>query len=462
MEISAGTYQEKYNEIMRNAFKAYDIRGIFGKDFTENDVYKIGYFLPRLLSADKVLIGMDVRVSSQTIYENLSSGIIDAGADVHFCGFATTPMVYWATAKYNYNASVMITASHNPAEYNGLKVSGKNALPVGFDSGLSQLLSLAEKEHPTPHEVKGKIRNIDFKPDYLTFLKPYIPDISALKLAVDCSNGMGSLLIRDLLGNSPIYLFEKPDGTFPNHAPNPLEPENIHDLSETVKREHCDAGLIFDGDADRVMFVDENGEFIQPDLMIAVLAGYFASKGMKGKCLQDIRTSKSVTQFVELLGFEMNIWKVGRAYAALKLREIDGLFGGELAGHYYFRDFYYSDSAYLAALLLLGEIAKAKAKGISLSGLIANISIYHGSGEMNFKIENKTPAMTALIDHFKMQEKPGKILDFDGYRLEFKKWWFNVRPSNTEPYLRLIIEADSPVLLENKKAEAIKILSSFK
>lgn len=446
---------------MRNAFKAYDIRGIFGKDFTEEDVYRIGYYLPGLLKADKVLIGMDVRISSQVIFENLSRGITDAGVDVDFCGLSTTPMIYWATAKYGYNASVMITASHNPAQYNGLKVSGKDALPVGFDNGLSTLMNLAETWVPVPVNKKGNIHPIDIKPDYLAFLKPYVPDLSGLKIAVDCSNGMGSLLIRQLLGNDPHYLFEEPDGTFPNHEPNPLEQENVADLSKEVIANSCDVGVIFDGDADRVMFVDEKGAFIQPDMMIAVLAGYYASKGMKGKCLQDIRTSKSVTRYAESLGFEMNIWRVGRAYAALKLREIDGLFGGELAGHYYFRDFYYSDSAYLAALILLGEIRKAKERGITLSQLIAQISIYNGSGEINLKVEDKPSAMKALLDYFTLDDKPEKIMDFDGYRLEFKNWWFNVRPSNTEPYLRLIIEAETKGLLEEKKAKALMVLEAF-
>ncbi|MGE5384124.1 MAG: phosphomannomutase/phosphoglucomutase, partial [Omnitrophica WOR_2 bacterium] len=223
----------------------------------------------------------------------------------------------------------------------------------------------------------------------------------------------------------------------------------------------CDVGIIFDGDADRVMFVDEKGKFIQPDLMIAVLADYYSGKGYKGRCLQDIRTSKSVTEYVESKGFEMDIWRVGRAYAALKLREIDGLFGGELAGHYYFREFYYSDSAYLAALLLLGEIQKAKLKNIPLSLLINNISNYFGSGEINLQIENKQGAIGVLVKEIKKCELPTKIIDFDGYRLEFTDWWFNIRPSNTEPYLRLIIEAKTPILLEQKLNAIMKILQPF-
>jgi phosphomannomutase len=216
---------------------------------------------------------------------------------------------------------------------------------------------------------------------------------------------MGSLLIRDLLGDSPVYMFDKPDGTFPNHEPNPLEQENVAYLSSQVIEQGCDVGLIFDGDADRVMFVDENGKFIQPDIMIALIADYYAELGQSGKCLQDIRTSKSVTEYVESKSFEMNTWRVGRAYAALKLREINGLFGGELAGHYYFRDFYFSDSAYLAALIILGRIKKSKDKGIKLSALIETISVYHGSGEVNFNIEDKETAMLTFVEKMKECEK---------------------------------------------------------
>lgn len=447
---------------MRKAFKAYDIRGVFGEDFTENDVYRIGFFLPGLLKASKVLIGMDIRLSSGSIFDNLSKGITDASADVDFCGLSTTPMIYWATAKYGYDASVMITASHNPAKYNGLKISGKDALPVGYDSGLKDLMLMAEAAEIIPSEARGVINNINVSNDYLNFLKPHIPDLKGLKLAIDCSNGMASLYIKDLLGNSPVYLYDTPDGRFPNHEPNPLEQENVRTLSQKVIEEKCDAGLIFDGDADRVMFVDEQGTFIQPDMMIAVLADYFASKGMSGKCLQDIRTSKSVTEHVESKGFEMHTWRVGRAYAALKLREINGLFGGELAGHYYFRDFYYSDSAYLAALILLGEINKAKKKGITLSQLIAKISSYHTSGEINLMVEKKEAAMQSVIDHFQQQEMPVKFMDFDGYRLEYKDWWFNIRPSNTEPYLRLLVEAKSKELLDDKLNIILALLEQFK
>lgn len=446
---------------MRKAFKAYDIRGVYNRDFNGSDVYKIGFFLPDLLGAETILIGHDVRESSPEILEFLCKGITDAGADVHVAGECTTPMIYWATAKFDYQASVMITASHNPAQYNGLKISRADALPVGFDSGLSELLEMAENDAIVPAAIPGTYSNFSFKQDYLDFLNNYKTDFSNLNIAVDCSNGMGSLLIRDLLGDSPHYIFEERDGSFPNHQPNPLEEENVADLKKLVLQNSCDIGLIFDGDADRVMFVDEKGNFIQPDMMIAILADYFSAQGLEGKAIQDIRTSKSVTEYVEEKGFEMEMWRVGRAYAALKLREINGLFGGELAGHYYFRDFYFSDSAYLTALIVLGEVSKLKKAGSSLSEKIKTISRYFGTGEMNFHIDRKAEAMNALKEAFSEKEAAVSFYDFDGYRVEFKDWWFNVRPSNTEPYLRFLAEARSPELISEKKELALKVLAPF-
>ena len=233
-------------------------------------------------------------------------------------------------------------------------------------------------------------------------------------------------------------------------------------MQEKVIAEKADIGVIFDGDADRVMFTDEKGRFISPDLMIAVLGNYFIEeKNIPGKVIIDIRTSKSVSEYIARLGREVYTWRVGRAYAALKLREIDGAFGGEFAGHYYFRDFFYSDSGMLAAQILLHVISDMKRKGISVSRLISEIRAYANSGEINFKIDKKQEAIRALKDHFMQKETPSVIMDFDGYRIEFSDWWFNVRPSNTEPYLRLIMEARTEQLLDKKLAEARRVLENF-
>ncbi len=444
-----------------SAFKAYDFRGVFNKDFTLDTIYRIGFYLPKLLNVNKVLIGRDMRVSSPAMFDSLTRGITDAGADVYDMGLTTTPMVYYFTAKHHFDASVMITASHNPKEHNGLKVSTTNALPVGYDTGLSKLEKMIV-DAPQPVENKGKIINHDVKSEYLEFQKQYSYDISNLKIAMDCCNGMASILVKDIFGNAPIYIYDDLDGTFPHHEANPLEPQNIKDLQALVLKEKADIGVIFDGDADRVMFVDEKGSFIPPDLMIAVLGLYFIKeKNYQGKVIQDIRTSKSVGEFIHKLGREVHIWRVGRAYAALKLREIDGAFGGEFAGHYYFRDFFYSDSAMIASQVILHIVSEMKKKGVTVSQLISQIAVYANSGEVNFRIEKKKEAMDALKDYFMAKETSTQFMDFDGYRIEFADWWFNVRPSNTEPYLRLLMEAKNQVLLDEKMAEARKVLSDF-
>ena len=446
------------------AFHAYDIRGIYNKDFNQEDVYRIGYFLPQLLSANKILVGRDARVSSPEIFAALVRGINDAGADVFDIGLATTPLVYYTTAKLGFKASVQITASHNPKEYNGLKISRENALPVGYDSGLKELEALVLGGNVEASTKRGSITPVKVKEEYLEFLKSKLEDLSSLKIAVDCSNGMAGLFVRQVLGEAPTYIYDDVDGTFPNHEPNPLDESNVADLKALVNHTKSDIGVIFDGDADRVMFVDEKGKFVSPDLIIALLGHYFLEGKPAGqKVLQDIRSSKAVGEYLQKnFGAEIHTWRVGRAYAALKLREIDGIYGGELAGHYYFKDFFYSDSGMLAAILTLNVVARLKSKGISFSEAIAGISSYHNSGEINFKIVQKQEAMDAIKKHFEETETVTAFYDFDGYRLEFADWWLNVRPSNTEPYLRFLAEATSDDLLAEKVRVVKGIISNFK
>ena len=444
------------------AFHAYDIRGIYNVDFDKNTAYKVGYFIPKLLKTDKVLVGRDCRVSSDEIHEYLLKGITDAGADVYDIGLSTTPMVYFGTANYGFKASVQITASHNPKEYNGMKVSCENALPVGYDTGLGQIEAWINAGKATPvAEKRGQVFQKDIREDYLAFLKKYMGDLSGLKLAFDLSNGMSSLFAKQIFGDAPEYIFDTMDGTFPNHEPNPLVHKNVVALEELVKKTGADAGVIYDGDADRVMFVDEKGNFVSPDLMIAVLGHYFiGERGEKGYVIQDIRSSKAVGEYLEPMGAKMSTWKVGRANAARRLREIDGIWGGELAGHYYFKDFFYSDSGLLASILILRVLANLKKEGISFSQIIGKIARYQNSGEINFKLTDKQGAMDAVKAHFEEQEKPTAFMDFDGYRVEFPDWWFNIRPSNTEPYLRFICEATTKELLDKKVAEVKSLLQS--
>jgi phosphomannomutase len=373
-------------------------------------------------------------------------------------------MVYFATGKYGFTASVQITASHNPKEYNGLKVSRENALPVGFDTGLSTIKEWTESREVIPSAKKGVVKSLDITQEYLDFLSNYKKDITGLNVGVDLSNGMAALLIKRVLGEGSHnlhYIFDELDGTFPNHEANPLVPENIRDLQKLVKEKRCDVGVIFDGDGDRVMFTDENGRFISPDLMIALMGHYFLEeRGEKGAVLQDIRSSKAVGEYLTPMGAQMHTWRVGRAFAAHKLREIDGIYGGELAGHYYFRDFYYSDSGIMASLIILGVIAKMKIRGVSLSQLISSIERYQNSGEINFRIARKKEAMDLIREYFLSQERADASYDFDGYRVEFPDWWFNIRPSNTEPYLRFIAEATSAQLLESKVSKVKELLQS--
>ena len=432
------------------AFHAYDIRGRWGVDFDRDTVYKVGFFLPELLDCREVAVGRDMRLSSPVIHEALLKGLTDAGADVFDLGLATTPYVYYATAAKGFKASVQITASHNPKDDNGLKVSRENALPVGYDTGLGTIEKwiLGGRECvPVPEADRGRVTPLDLRDEYLAFQRRYVGDLSNLHICADLSNGVSSLFVKQLLPQSV-------------HEPNPLVPENTAMLREYVKSHGCDIGVIYDGDADRVMFVDERGEFISPDLMIALM-GHFFMEGIGTSPAARERQALRAAGHTAPMGVQMHTWRVGRAYAAPRLREIDGLFGGELAGHYYFKDFFYSDSGIMASLIVLDIVAEFKRRGRSLSQLMAGISKYCNSGEINFRVADKPAAMEAVREHFTSMESPAAVMDFDGYRVEFPDWWFNIRPSNTEPYLRFICEASSPELLADKVAQARSVISRF-
>ena len=258
------------------AFKAYDIRGVWGTDLNEEIAYRIGYFLPDVLPAKTYLVGRDMRLSSDTVFLNLANGLKDRGVNVESVGLSTTPMIYWATAKYGFEASVMITASHNPSNHNGMKISAKDAKPVGYDTGLNKLEKLVESDiKPVPVDKLGTISEINLYSEYVEFQQQFLGNIDNLKVAIDCSNGASNIFIKRLLGETPYYINDTLDGRFPGHEPNPLEAENQEQIKELVKKNKCDIGLLFDGDADRITFIDEKGQFISPDLIIAFLGNYF-------------------------------------------------------------------------------------------------------------------------------------------------------------------------------------------
>ncbi|MBQ2049547.1 MAG: phosphomannomutase/phosphoglucomutase [Spirochaetales bacterium] len=443
-------------------FKAYDIRGVYNQDFNKETAYKVGYFLPRLLPCKFVVVGRDVRLTSDEIFENLCRGINDAGVDVWNIGLATTPMVYFATVYLKADASVQITASHNPKEYNGMKISRSMAIPVGGDTGLKDLEKMVNElpVEPVDKGKRGKVVDKDIHQAYLDFQKKFLPDMSQLSISVDCSNGMSNLYVKELFGNHAKYINDTLDGTFPGHEPNPLEVENCRQIMEAVKKNKSDCGVIYDGDADRVMFIDERGRFIQPDYVTGVLGMYYLAKE-KGSVLVDIRTSRSTTEYLEKIGAtEVYTWKVGHAFAKMKIREKGCIFGGELAGHYYFRDFFNCDSGILASLIVLQTVAALKKQGKTLGQLIDEIIAYANSGEINFKLENKDGAIDALYKKYSAMN-PTKIMDFDGYRIEFPTWWFSVRKSNTEPYLRIVAEAKTQKELDEKLSDLKAIIHQF-
>ena len=439
-------------------FKAYDIRGVYGDELDEALAYRIGRCLPGLLGGRRALVGHDARLSSPALADELLRGLADAGCDADDMGLASTPMVYYFTAARGYDFSIQVTASHNPAVYNGFKISRAGARPVGYDSGLAELEKAVAAPLPPPAAARGRVARVACAEPFVEFLRPWVPDLSGLRLVVDCSDGMAALVVRDLFGDAATYVAATPDGRFPNHPPNPFEPAGRTLIAETVRARKADAGVIYDGDADRMMLIDGKGDFVRPDLMIGIMALPFLRKEPGATILHDIRTSRGVTEFLREAGAKTAMWKVGHAFAKVKMRELGAAFGGELAGHYYFRDFHWCDSGELASLVALGEIAAARRRGVALDELVAPVDRYANTGELNFRIDDKAGAMARLRDHFVSRAKPDALYDFDGYRIEYADWWFNVRPSNTEPYLRLIVEARTKDMLAERRAEIEKVL----
>lgn len=442
-------------------FKAYDMRGAFGKDFDLDTVYRIGRWLPVVLGARRFLVGHDARLSSVPMRDALCRGLAQSGCEVDSLGLATTPMVYFFTARDGYDASVQITASHNPFSHNGMKVSRSGAVPVGYDTGLFEVERRVMSGELPPEAECGAVRDVSKREEFVLWLRRHKPDLSGLRLAVDCSDGVAGLVMRDVLGGGVEYLNEVPDGLFPHHAPNPLDVRNCAQLMAAVKAGRLDAGLIFDGDADRVMFVDETGAFIQPDYLIPVIARHYLAREQGATVIHDVRTSRGVIEALHADGAKTVMGKVGHAFAKMALRETGAVCGGELAGHYYFRDFYCCDSGELAALVVLGALAEAKRRGGSFSGLIAPIRRYANTGEMNFRVQAKDEAIAAMLQTLEAFGPPLAKYTFDGFRIEYADWWMNVRKSNTEPYLRLIVEARDPALLAARTALLKGALAGF-
>ena len=389
-------------------------------------------------------VGRDARLSTEEVFHALSTGITEAGADVLDIGLCDTPAVYFATARYDLDGSVMITASHNPPEYNGLKVSRRQAVPVGLDTGLAEIERRVNTGVLPPAGARpGTVQRLDIRKEYVGHLARFRSDLSRLRTVIDCSNGTVGVYLRDVLAGTGLHstlLFEEPDGRFPNHQPNPLVEANLDALKARVKAERADLGICFDGDADRVMFVDEAGRFISPDLLICLLGDYYFQRhrdrleGGSATVTYDVRSSRSVVEHLRALGAEPTMCKVGHSFAKKLLRDTKGIVGGELAGHYYFRENYFCDSGMIAALCILEVLA---ASGLPLSRMIADVSHWFSSGERNFTVPNGPQILSRVREDF----SHGDVADLDGIRVDFKDWWFNLRVSNTEPLLRLVVEA---------------------
>ncbi len=434
-------------------FKAYDMRGTFGTDFGLETVYGVGRRLPAAVGGKRWLAGRDCRTTSADVKDALVRGLSDAGADVVDIGLCTTPMVYFFTAEDGFDGSVMVTASHNPPGDNGLKVSRSGALPVGYADGLDRIEAALASGAPAPEAGSrgavsdGSAGRIE---RYVAWQRAATPAPRSLRYAVDCSNGMAALL-ADKLFPGALILNGTPDGRFPAHSPNPLSAEAREQISETVRREGFDCGIVFDGDADRAMFVDENGGFVQPDLLIPAVAAQTAKRG--DKVIHDVRTSRGALRELARLGFEPVMVPVGHAFAKPILRKTGASCGGELAGHYYFSEFHCCDSGVLAALRILAAVAAAKSEGKTMSAMMKSVTDgWWNSGELNFRVEDKDAAIGRALDAAarKFPEEISRSL-MDGIRVEYAEGWINIRKSNTEPYLRLIAECDSPARLEEWK-----------
>ena len=443
-------------------FKAYDMRGTFAADFDLDTVYKVGLALPKVVKGRRWLVGRDCRTTSDAVHDALVKGLSEAGAEVSDLGLCTTPMVYFFTAADGFDGSVMITASHNPPSDNGLKVSKATALPVGYANGLNEVERLVGEMQAKAGGPRPSVKELpDALSRYVAWQKGRCGDFSGLRLAVDCSNGMASLFAREMFPGA-VLLNDTPDGTFPNHSPNPLKSDAREQIAKAVREKDLDCGVIFDGDADRAMFVDENGDFVQPDYLIPVVARATALKvegeklkvesgKLQGrvKIIHDVRTSRGAIETLREDGFEPVMVPVGHAFAKPILRECGALCGGELAGHYYFSEFFGCDSALLAATRILSEVAKAKAAGKTFSEMMKPIvSRYANSGELNFRVEDKDAAIArVLAAAAKLARETGRS-EMDGVRLEFDEGWISVRKSNTEPYLRLLVECREKGMLE--------------
>jgi phosphomannomutase len=442
-------------------FKAYDIRGVYPDQIDEKGAWKIGYasaqFLRSLLSgyqrgqanAQSICVGRDMRTHSKTLAAALIEGMNATGANVIDIGMIDTPQMYFAINHLGTCGGVQVTASHNPAKYNGFKISGLQAKPVGVDTGLKDIEHIAMALIHTKGRIDGSVEHYDLSAEYKRHVRKFVrPRLGELKIAIDASNGMAGQSVPVIYGDLPVEIiainFEH-KGLF-KHEPNPLIEANLSELKAVVKKKGCDFGVCFDGDADRLMMVDEQGQTIGCDLMTALMAPYFLKVAPKSTIVYDLRSSQVVAEEILKNGGTPRRERVGHAFMKKALRDSHAVFGGELSGHFYYRDNYYADSGMITLAHMLNIVSEADGP---VSELIKPLRRYFSSGEVNFEVEDKQARMEELARKY----SDGEVDYLDGVTVRYKQWWFNCRPSNTEPLLRLNVEAQSQELLDEKFGE---------
>lgn len=443
-------------------FKAYDIRGVYPDELDEQAAWKIGHataqFLRSMLrgyerglaNAQSLCVGHDMRTHSPSLAKALIEGMNAARANVIDIGMIDTPQMYFAINHLGTCGGVQVTASHNPAKYNGFKISGQQAKPIGADTGLKDIKHIATALLHTLGRPEGAVEHCDLTKEYKKHVLKFLePNRRPLRVVVDASNGMAGKMVPAIFGKVDklelIGLNLKHNGTFV-HDPNPLIEANLDQLRKTVRDKEADIGVCFDGDADRLMMVDEQGRTISCDLMTALMVPYFLAKNPGSAIVYDLRSSHVVPEEIIKHGGTPRRERVGHAYMKKTLRDSHACFGGELSGHFYYRDNYYGDSGMITLVHVLNILGAAEAPA---SELIAPLRRYYSSGEVNFEVEDKDAMMKELVRKYSQ----GQVDDLDGITVQFKEWWFNVRPSNTEPLLRLNVEAKTEDMLKEKLAE---------
>ena len=436
---------------MSGIFKAYDIRGVYPTDLNETLAEAIGRAYIEFTGAKKVVIGRDMRPHSEPLFSALCRGITGQGADVIDLGLCSTPQSYFANGKLQADGGIMITASHNPGEWNGFKLCRANAVPISGVTGIADIQRIVETKTWKKCDKPGKVSKYDIGPEYGKFLRSFATMDRKLKVVVDYANAMGLYEIagiRELFDVVPMY--DTLDGTFPNHAANPLQTETLDAIRAKVKEVGADFGAAFDGDADRCGFIDDEGNIIPMDLFTALIAQDILSHG-PATIFYDLRSSRAVRECIAENGGKPMMSRVGHAFIKTQMRENDAVFAGELSGHYYFKQNYTAESQGLAMIMLANLICR---KNRPVHELVKPLRKYVSSGEINSRVADVKP----ILDAIRKKYADGNMYELDGVSSEYKDWWFNVRASNTEPLLRLIVEADTKELMEARRDELLKII----